>query len=130
MTTYNYAHLEDSLNPSGAIDFMMDPDWEPQVEESGALYKPLGYGGYVKSSDGTMGVGGIITIVSTDDTMDAKILVLMKTVTTLQLRMPNSDTYNIFSDPRQIRKGAKPFSLQNTPTPINIWTFYYVEDIS
>ena len=125
----DYATLEDPNNPGGIITFMMSNPWQPVIDEIAALYPPLGYGGYVKSTDGTKGVGGILSIVSTNDTMDAAILVLMQTVTELILTMPNGDVYNIFSDPGTQRKGSKQFSLMNTTTPINIWTFYYKESV-
>ena len=39
----DYCHLEDPLNPSGAIDFMLSPDWEPVLHEVGGIFAPLGY---------------------------------------------------------------------------------------
>lgn len=126
----DYAALEDPLNPSGAIEFLMQDPWQPVIKEVGAVYPPLGYGGYVKSTDGMKGVGGILSIVSVNDTMDAAIKVLMQTPTPLNLTMPNGDVYSIFSDPAQQTKGSKQFSWMNTTTPVNVWTFYYYQDVS
>jgi hypothetical protein len=126
----DYATLEDPLNPDGAIEFLMQNPWQAVIYESGAVYPPLGYGGYVKSTDGTKGIGGILSIVSVSDAMDTLIKALMQTVTPLNLTMPNGDTYSIFSDPAQQRKSSQQFSLMNTPWPINVWTFYYYEDVS
>ena len=122
----DYCHLEDPLNPSGAIDFMLSPDWEPVLHEVGGIFAPLGYNFQTKSMDGTKGVGGILKLVSTSDAMDALVIALLETPTQLNLTMPNGDVYGIAWDPRQDYKGASQFSLMGW-LPVNIWTVPYIQ---
>jgi hypothetical protein len=121
-----YANLVDPLNPTGGVDFLMSAPWQPVIKEVAGVYAPLGYAYYVKSTDRAKGVGGVLSITSTSDAMDALVIALMETVTTLQLTMPNGVVYYIFADPQQDRKGSSIFS-QMLWQPVNIWTFYYYE---
>ena len=122
----DYCHLVDPLNTPGAIDFMIDPDWQPIVHEVGGVYYPLGYNFATKSTDGMKGIGGILKIASTSDAMDVLVKALLQTPTQLNLTMPNGDTYGIAWDPRQESKGSSQFSLMGWQ-PVNIWTAYYIQ---
>jgi hypothetical protein len=124
--TTPYAILEDPLNPSGAIDFYMDGNFQNVVHEVGALYYPLGYGYAVKSTDGTKGMGGILLVTTTSDVQEAACKVLMQTVTKLVLTLPNGLSYNIMWDPAQDKKSTAQFSLLLWQPIVN-WTAYFVQ---
>lgn len=121
----DYATLTDTVT-SDTITFMMNPDWKPVIHEEGSLWYPFGYGYAVKSTDGTKGVGGILTIASTSDAMDTTVKTLLQSNNLLKLVMPNADVYYLIWDPATDRKGTSLFSLMGWQ-PVNTWTVYYVE---
>jgi hypothetical protein len=122
----DYATLTDTVTED-TITFMMNPNWAPTIEEVGGKWYPFGYGYATISTDGTKGVSGTLTIVTTSDEMEATTKTILQSVNVKELVMPNGVTYYISFDPTSPRKGAQPFSLMVTPTPINTWTVDYVE---
>ena len=124
MTT-SYATLYDTVTFT-TVNFMMDPDWQPAINEPNAgIFYPLGNSFGVKSTDGTKGISGTLTIVTTSDAMEATVMTLLQSTNQLTLTMPNGTSYGIVWD-GQARKGKKPFSLM-TWQPINTWTCSYIQ---
>lgn len=124
----DYATLYDATSDI-TIEFMMNPAWQPAITEIGSVQYELGGSFGIVLSDGTRGIAGTMTIVSTSDTMDAQVIALLSAPTTKVLTMPNGDTYTIYFTPGTARKGSKQFSLmQASPAPpINTWTVDYIE---
>jgi hypothetical protein len=119
-------HLVDPLNPDGAVDCMLSPDWEPVIHEVGGVFAPLGFNFQTKSTDGVKGVGGILKMVSISDAQDAAIMTLLFTPTQINLTMPNGNVYGIAWDPRQDYKATSQFSLMGWQ-PVTLWTVPYIQ---
>ena len=124
MTT-TYATLTDPVGGT-TINFISSGNLQQTVHENAALWEPLGFEGYVKSTDGTKGLGGILSITATSDAENALVRTLMQVVTPLDLTLPNGDFYSIMWDPTTDRKATAQFSLLGWQ-PIWEWTAYYVE---
>jgi hypothetical protein len=120
-----YATLTDPIGGT-TIEFVASGNFQQTVHENAALYEPLGYQGFVKSTDGTKGLGGILAITATSDEMNANVRTLMQVVTPLTLTLPNGDEYSIMWDPQTDRKATAQFSLLNWQ-PVWEWTAYYVQ---
>jgi hypothetical protein len=123
-----YATLTDTVTTT-TVNFVMNPDWKPDIKEVGGLFYPLGYPYAVKTTDGTKGIGGTLTIVAVTDEMDDTCQTLFQSTNVLELTMPNGDTYYIVWNPATDRKGSKTFSymVNNAVPPINTWTADYVQ---
>lgn len=121
----DYATLTDS-GAGGSVNFMMDKDWRPTIKERGGLFYPLGHAFPVKNTDGTKGIGGEFTIVSTSDTMDAAVRTLLASVDTMTLTLPTGESYTITLDPSTDRTGTAQFSLMLWQW-VNVWTVRYVQ---
>lgn len=109
-----------------SVDFMMDGDWQPSVHEEGSLHYPKGWGFATKLTDGTKGIGGQFTLVSTNEAMDDLVETLMQVSTPLVLTLPNGDVYNINLDPASDRTGTVQFSLMLWQY-VNKWTVIYAQ---
>jgi hypothetical protein len=124
----DYATLTDTVTET-SVDFIMNPGWEPSIPEVGSLIQELGNPFPIKLTDGTKGIQGTFTIVSTSDAMDATVIELAQSINVLLLTLPNGDDYYIVWNPGSPRKGNKPFvsmAAEGIP-PLNTWTFDYVQ---
>jgi hypothetical protein len=122
----DYASL---AGAAGTLTFMMSPDWKPFIPEVGQMWSPIGNAFMTKSTIGTKGVGGTLTILTIGDTADHLCEALLKETGVLTLTMPNGDSYSITWDPVTPRTGAKPFALMANPSiqPMNVWTAKYYQ---
>ena len=123
-----FAQLIDTVTFT-SICFLMNPAWLPKMHQVGAVWYPLGYPYAAVSSDGTKGVAGTITVVSTSHAMDVTCRALFASTNVLELNLPTGETYYIAWDPSVDRTGNLPFSYMDNPDipPVNTWTAAYVE---
>jgi hypothetical protein len=121
-----YAIMTDTITEL-EIEFIMQADWEPAIIEVGSILYELGNNFGILLTDGTKGVGGTLTIVSTTDDMAADVITMLSSSNVKELIMPNGDTYYIVFDPGTARKGSQQFALMSSTTPISVWTVDYIQ---
>ncbi len=120
----DYATLTDTVTGT-TVSFMMQSAWTPKIHEEGQLFYPLDYGFPVKLTNGTKGVGGTLSIVSTSTAMDVTVRTLLESPNALTLTLPTGDSYNIMWD-AQDRGGSAQFSLMGW-NYVNVWTATYFQ---
>ena len=102
----NQMWLWDPTSVTSAVGFNLGANWAPKIHEQGALFAPLGYKYYTKSTDGTKGYGGTLPIRTTSLAQDAAVVSLCENVGVLFLATPRPDGFWITWNPSTDRQGS------------------------
>jgi hypothetical protein len=128
LDTDGYWWLFDPMQPEAiCVRFVMKSNWQPAVKELGATYEPIGSDVMIKSSAGTLGVGGIIALY-VGDTLANNLAAetLIQQTQGLCFVTPTRGIYYVMSDPATPQKGnVTPW--WEVDQPQSEWQFTVVE---
>ncbi|HEY5304560.1 MAG TPA: YncE family protein [Acidimicrobiales bacterium] len=107
LTTNGYWWIFDPYQlETVCVRFLMKSNWQPIIKESGALYMPLDYAYETKSTGGTKGVGGIISIYTGDSLANsAAAMKVVQQTQPLCFMTPTRGIYYVMSDPGMNQRG-------------------------
>jgi hypothetical protein len=92
-TTNGYVYLSDPTVPESAVQCLLGSDWQPVIHEELTIYYPIGRDTAVKSTNGTKGIGGTVTLRTSTTAARKALLALLAQTDTLFLQLPEEAYY-------------------------------------
>jgi hypothetical protein len=117
--------ISDPTTPHSAVGCLLDSDWSPVIHEEMQVYYPIGRANGVKSTDGTKGLSGSVSLLTSTDAQRKSLEALLAGTETLLLQLPTESHYVAIDGDRQgsvlwTTQGVKAFSRSSI-------SFAYIE---